>query len=317
MSSSLPFEKDVHELESKIHELRHLSSSQGVDIVEELSRLHKKSETLLKKKYGNLSPWEHVLVARHPERPHALAYIGALFEDFLPLSGDRLYSEDRAIVGGLGRFNGQSIMIIGQEKGHDTDTRLKHNFGMPGPDGYRKVQRLMDLAMRYNFPIISFIDTAGASPLMEAEARGQSIAIAQTIAVSLSLTVPFISIVIGEGGSGGAIAMATANQVYMLEFSIYSVISPEGCASILWRNRDKKEEAASALKLQPKQLLKLGIIDGIIPEPLGGAHRHPEVIFNNVRSTLETGLKALSTLTPDQLKKQRRDKYLTVGTHPL
>ncbi len=317
MSSFLPFEKDVHELESKIQELKHLSSSPDMDIVEELSRLQKKSQGLLKKKYGNLSPWDHVLVARHPERPHALDYIEALIDDFLPLAGDRLHSEDRAIVGGIGRFNGQSVMILGQEKGHDTETRLKHNFGMPGPDGYRKVQRLMNLAMLYNLPIISFIDTAGASPVMDAEARGQSIAIAQTIAVSLALTVPFISIVIGEGGSGGAIAMGTANRVYMLEFSIYSVISPEGCASILWRNREKREEAAAALKLQPKDLLKLGIIDGIIPEPLGAAHRDRPNTFQNVRSTLADALKILSPMSPEKLKAQRRDKYLTAGTVSL
>lgn len=317
MTLPLPFEKDIHELETKIHELRHLSSSQRVDIVEELSRLQKKSQSLLKKKYSDLSPWHHVLVARHPERPHALKFIGALFQDYVSLAGDRLYKEDRSIVGGLARFEGKTVMVLGQEKGHDTESRLKHNFGMPSPDGYRKVQRLMHLAMKYNLPIISFVDTAGASPVMEAEARGQSVAIAQSIAVSLSLTVPFISIVIGEGGSGGAIAMATANRVYMLEFSIYSVISPEGCASILWRSRDKKEEAAAALKLQPRDLLKLGVLDGIIPEPLGGAHRNHAETFYNVRSVLEEALKQLSKLSSEQLKSQRREKYLTLGTVSL
>ncbi|OYZ36211.1 MAG: acetyl-CoA carboxylase carboxyl transferase subunit alpha [Alphaproteobacteria bacterium 16-39-46] len=240
-----------------------------------------------------------------------------MIEDFTPLAGDRLFGEDAAIIGGLGRFKGQSVVILGQEKGHDTESRMKHGFGMPKPEGYRKAQRLMKLADHYRLPLITLVDTAGASPVTEAEERGQAEAIARCIEVSLGLEVPVISLVIGEGGSGGAIAIATANQVFMLQNSIYSVISPEGCASILWRSRENREEAAAALRLKANDLLKLGVIDGIIPEPLGGAHRNPSEIFESVSQALEESLQSLLRYPPAALKKMRQEKYITIGSVSL
>ena len=302
MQHSLDFEKPITELESKIEELRHLSSSSDVNIAEEIARLQKKSSKLLQNIYAKLTPWQTVTVARHPARPHLVNYIDALFEDFVPLAGDRVFGEDAAIIGGFGRFKDQSIMILGQEKGHDTESRLKHGFGMPKPEGYRKAQRLMKLADQYRLPIVTFIDTAGASPVAQAEERGQAEAIARSIEVSLSVQVPVISFIIGEGGSGGAIAIATANRVYMLQNAIYSVISPEGCAAILWRSRDYREEAAEALKLRATDLLKLGIIDGIVSEPLGGAHRNPSHVFEAVSSTLEAALQELMHFPAHSLK---------------
>ncbi len=317
MHNPLDFEKSVTELESKIEELRHLSSSTDVNIAEEITRLQKKSSKLLHTLYSNLTPWQTVQVARHPNRPHFLDYINAMIEDFTPLAGDRLFGEDAAIIGGLGRFKGQSVVILGQEKGHDTESRMKHGFGMPKPEGYRKAQRLMKLADHYRLPLITLVDTAGASPVTEAEERGQAEAIARCIEVSLGLEVPVISLVIGEGGSGGAIAIATANQVFMLQNSIYSVISPEGCASILWRSRENREEAAAALRLKANDLLKLGVIDGIIPEPLGGAHRNPSEIFESVSQALEESLQSLLRYPPAALKKMRQEKYITIGSVSL
>ena len=313
MLDSLDFEKKIVELESKIEELRHLSSTQDVNIAAEITRLKKKTQKLMQETYNNLSAWQTVQVARHPARPHSLDYIQSLIKDFVPLAGDRLYGEDAAIVGGMGRFRGQSVMVLGHEKGHETETRVKHGFGMPRPEGYRKAQRLMRLADLYQIPLLTFVDTAGAYPGIEAEARGQAEAIARTTEACLEIKVPFVSIIIGEGGSGGAIAIATANKVLMLSHSVYSVISPEGCASILWRSREKREEAAEALRIKASDLLKLGVIDEIIPEPLGGAHRHPQTTIEMVGNGLETTLKNLLLLSPEDLKQQRRYKYLNLG----
>ena len=317
MPYSLDFEKPILALENKIEELRHLSSTNEVNIAEEITRLQKKTSKLLHQTYSTLTAWQTVQVARHPERPHFIDYVHGLITDFTPLAGDRFYGEDAAIIGGLGRFHGQSIMIIGQEKGYDTESRMKHSFGMPKPEGYRKAQRLMHLAAQYRLPIITLIDTAGASPIAEAEARGQAEAIARSIEVCLDVDVPLISIVIGEGGSGGAIAIGTANRVFMLQHAVYSVISPEGCASILWRSREKREEAAEALRLKATDLLKLGVIDDIIPEPLGGAHRNPSETFEATSQILKASLQELMRHSPQNLKKMRQDKYLKLGTFGL
>lgn len=309
----LDFEKQVQELEDKIEELRQMSQSKAVDILDEVSILQKKVDKQLGAIYKKLSPWNKVQVARHPERPHFLDYIKVLIEDFVELSGDRLFGEDAAIVGGLGRFRGQSVVIMGQEKGHDIKTRMHHNFGSPRPEGYRKAQRLMKLAEQFNLPLITLVDTAGAYPGIDSEERGQSEAIARSIDVCLGLPIPVISCVIGEGGSGGAIAIAAANRVLMLEHSIYSVISPEGCASILWRSADKKKEAAEAQKLTAQDLLELKLIDEIIPEPLGGAHRHPQDAILAVGNSIEAHLKHLKEFTPKQLVARRRQKFLDMG----
>lgn len=310
---TLEFEKNINELEKKIEELRHVSKADGVSIVDEVSRLQAKVDKLLKEKYEKLSPWEKVLVARHPERPHFSNYCADLIEDFVELSGDRGFAEDAAIIGGFGKFRGRPVLIMGHEKGHDTTSRLKHNFGMPKPEGYRKAQRLMKLADHYGLPIISLVDTAGAYPGVGAEERGQSEAIARSIDVCLSVSVPFISVIIGEGGSGGAIAIAAASKVLMFEHSIYSVISPEGCASILWRSADKKQEAAVAQKLTAQDLLKLGVIDGIINEPLGGAHRDPKEATKSLGDILEKELKSLQALSPKELVSRRQQKFLSMG----
>ncbi len=310
---TLDFEKQIADLEAKIEELRHVSKEKGMDIIAEISVLQKKVDKLLKETYNKLSSWDKVQVARHPERPHFLDYIKELIQDFTELTGDRLYGDDQAIVGGLGRFRGQTVMILGQEKGHDIESRMKHNFGSPKPEGYRKAIRLMALAEHYRVPLITLVDTAGAYPGVEAEERGQAVAIARATDMCLSVTVPFVSTIIGEGGSGGAIALATANRVLMMEHAIYSVISPEGCASILWHDAAKKEEAAEAQKLTAQDLLKLKIIDKIVPEPLGAAHRNPKEAITNLGNALEKELKDLSNLTPKQLKAQRHQKYLEIG----
>lgn len=309
----LEFEKPIAELEGKIAELRHLSDGDGVNIAEEVTRLETKVQKDLKATYAKLTPWQKTLVARHPQRPHCLDYIDALITDFLPLAGDRAYSEDHAIVGGLGRFRGRSVMIIGQEKGKDMETRLKHNFGMARPEGYRKAKRLMELAGRFNVPVITFVDTAGAYPGVGAEERGQAEAIARSIETCLDLRVPLISLVIGEGGSGGAIALATGNVVMMLEHSIYSVISPEGCASILWRDGDQAKSAAEALRLTAQDLDQLGVIDAIIPEPVGGAHRSRDDVFSAVGDAIADKLDGLIRLEGGQLRARRREKFLAMG----
>lgn len=310
---TLDFEKQIHTLEQKIDELRHMASHEDVNIIDEISTLQSKVDRLLKQKYSKLSAWEKVQVARHPERPHAVHYIKNLIEDFVELAGDRNFAEDAAIIGGFGKFNNQSVMVIAQEKGADTESRMKHNFGMPKPEGYRKAQRLMRLAEKYNVPVVTFVDTAGADPRVEAEERGQSEAIARSIDVCLELKVPIISVIIGEGGSGGAIAIATANKVLMLEHSVYSVISPEGCASILWRSADKKKEAAEALKLTAQDLLSLKIIDNIIQEPLGGAHRHHKETMKHMAAALQKELTTLSKLDGQSLVNHRRKKFLEIG----
>ncbi len=310
---ALEFEKQITELEGKISELRNMSSSKDFSITEEINRLETKAGKLMAATYGKLTPAQKVLVARHPERPHFGDYIKNLITDFTPLAGDRQFGEDQALVGGLGRFNGRSVVVMGQEKGHDTETRIRHNFGMAKPEGYRKAIRLMEMASQFQLPVLSLVDTAGAYPGVEAEARGQAEAIAQSIDSCLSLRSPMISVVIGEGGSGGAIAIATADRVYMLEHSIYSVISPEGCASILWRSAQQAEEAATALKLTAQDLLGLKLIDGIIPEPMGGAHRNLPETMTQVSKQLEKGLSELMPWDSERLIKRRQQKYLAMG----
>ncbi|MFA6280168.1 MAG: acetyl-CoA carboxylase carboxyltransferase subunit alpha [Bdellovibrionales bacterium] len=313
----LEFEKPVAEMEAKIEELRHLSDDGQVNIVDEVARLQTKVEKQLRGLYGRLTPAQKVQVARHPDRPHCLDYIGAMVTDFTALAGDRAFAEDQAIIGGLGRIAGQACVIIGQERGHDTESRIRHNFGMAKPEGYRKAQRLMHLAERFNLPIVTFVDTAGAFPGVEAEARGQAEAIARSIEVCLSVEVPLITVVIGEGGSGGAIAIAAGDHVMMMEHAIYSVISPEGCASILWRSRDQAGEAAAALRLTAQDLLQLGVIDQIIPEPLGGAHRQPQVVFDAVSKAIAHEMSVLMGYDGKTLLERRHAKFLAMGQKGL
>ncbi|OIR09158.1 acetyl-coenzyme A carboxylase carboxyl transferase subunit alpha [mine drainage metagenome] len=309
----LDFEKPIAELEGKIEELRHLSDSDEINIAEEINRLQVKVDKLLRSTYGKLSPWQKAQVARHPDRPHLTDYIARLITDFTPLAGDRLFAEDKAIIGGLGRFRGRSVMVIGHEKGNDTESRVRHNFGMAKPEGYRKARRLMEMANHFHVPIITLVDTAGAFPGVEAEARGQAEAIARSIETCLDVRVPLISVIIGEGGSGGAIALASGNSVLMLEHSIYSVISPEGCASILWRSGEAAKDAAEALRLTAQDLHKLGVIDEIVPEPLGGAHRNPEQAIDALADRLDETLKALLRQEGGTLRARRRDKFLEMG----
>jgi acetyl-CoA carboxylase carboxyl transferase subunit alpha len=314
MRHFLDFERPLAELEGKIEELRHLSADSGLNIAEEVGRLEAQANRLLRQSYARLTPWQKVQVARHPERPHCLAYIEGLISEFVPLAGDRAFAEDAAIIGGIGRFRGRSIMVIGTEKGADTEARLKHNFGMARPEGYRKARRLMRLAERFALPVLTLVDTAGAYPGIDAEARGQSEAIARAIEASLDLRVPVVAAIIGEGGSGGAIALAAANAVLMLEHSIYSVISPEGCASILWRDAAHAQEAAEALRLTAEELLRLGVIDRVVPEPLGGAHRLPQQAIAALGEALDEALQPLLALDGDRLRAERRQKFLVIGT---
>ncbi|MER2520860.1 MAG: acetyl-CoA carboxylase carboxyltransferase subunit alpha [Bdellovibrionales bacterium] len=313
----LDFEKPIAELEAKIEELRHLSDGSRVNIADEISRLQDKVNRQLRSIYGKLAPAQKVQVARHPDRPHGLDYIAKLIEDFTPLAGDRGFADDQAIIGGLGRFKGQACVVIGHERGHDTESRIKHNFGMAKPEGYRKAQRLMRLAERFGLPVITFVDTAGAFPGVDAEARGQAEAIARSIETCLSISVPLVACVIGEGGSGGAIAVAAGDRVLMLEHAIYSVISPEGCASILWRSATHAADAATALKLTAQDLHQLGIIDEIVAEPLGGAHRDPEDTVARAGNAIAANLAALSTLDKKALLAQRQEKYLNMGKKSL
>ncbi len=310
----LDFEKQIAELEGKVQELRQLATEdKEMNISDEVQKLESKSATLLRETYSKLNPWQKTQVARHPHRPHFKDYIGRLVEDFTPLSGDRYFGEDEAIQGGLGRFKGRSVVVIGHEKGNDTQTRLKHNFGMAMPEGYRKAVRLMDMAERFDLPVLSLVDTAGAYPGLGAEERGQAEAIARSTEKCLTLGVPMVSVIIGEGGSGGAVAIATANKVLMLEHSIYSVISPEGCASILWRDQAKSKEAAAAMKLTAQDLLSHSIIDLIIPEPIGGAHRAPDVVIDAAGDATFEALQSLAGLSADELRRQRQDKFLAMG----
>jgi len=317
MRHFLDFEKPLAELEGKIEELRHLSNDSEINIAEEVTRLETKVERLLRQTYAKLSPWQKVQLARHPDRPHGGDYVKALIEEWTPLAGDRGFAEDRAILGGLGRFRGRSVVVLAHEKGGDTEERLKHNFGMARPEGYRKARRLMALAERFHLPLLTFIDTPGAYPGVDAEARGQAEAIARSIEASLQLTVPLIATIIGEGGSGGALALAGGNRVLMMEHAVYSVISPEACASIIWRTAENAQDAADALKLTAQDLMKLGIIDAIIPEPLGGAHRLPEPAIAAVGDAIETVLRPLAALDGATLRKERREKFLAMGHRGL
>ena len=309
MPTFLEFEKPIAELEGKIKELRHLSDGGSLNIADEVTRLQEKVERMLRTTYAKLTPWQKVLVARHQERPHALEYIENLFDDYVPLAGDRVFGEDLAIVGGLARFDGRSVVVIGNEKGHDTDSRLKHNFGMARPEGYRKAMRLMRLAERFHLPIITLVDTPGAFPGMGAEERGQAEAIARSIETCLDLETPLISIIIGEGGSGGAIALAAANTVLMLEHAVYSVISPEGCASILWRDGGMAQEAAEAMKLTAQDLLDLEVIDEIIPEPIGGAHRDKDETIASMNRAIKKALNNNLKIDGPILREKRREKF--------
>lgn len=311
--SQLDFEKPILELEGKIAELRNVESDTEVDIAAEVARMQGKVDRLLNQTYSKLTPAQKVQVARHQDRPHFGDYIEGMIDDFTPLAGDRNFADDNALLGGLGRFQGQACVIIGQERGHDTESRLKHNFGMARPEGYRKSQRLMQMAERFQIPIITLVDTAGAYPGMGAEERGQSEAIAKSIETCLNVKVPIISVIIGEGGSGGAIAIAAADRIYMLEHSIYSVISPEGCASILWRSANYAADAASALKLTAQDIYDLKLIDGIIKEPVGGAHRMKQQTIENVAKQIATALKQLTPWDGDKLKATRRKKFLAFG----
>jgi acetyl-CoA carboxylase carboxyl transferase subunit alpha len=317
MESFLDFEKPIAELESKIRELRHLAETGDADIGDEVARLEAKASDLLVATYANLTPWQKTQVARHPNRPHFSDYVTGLIEGFTPLAGDRAYGDDPAIRGGLGRFRGRPVMVIGHEKGSGTDGRVRHNFGMAQPEGYRKAVRLMKLANRFNIAIITFVDTPGAYPGIGAEERGQSEAIARSIEACLSLQVPLLSVVIGEGGSGGAIALAAGNRVMMLEHAIYSVISPEGCASILWRSAEHVQEAADALKLTASDLMRFGVIDTVIGEPIGGAHRSPCGAIDATGGAIDAALKSLGNFDGGQLKSSRRKKFLEMGRNGL
>ena len=314
MKFFLDFESEIAQLEARINELRHVSNVKGTKILDEISNLEFKTKKLLKAKYSKLSPWQRVQVARHPERPHFIDYISGIFENFQELNGDRNFGQDDAIIGGLASLDGQSVMIIGQEKGNDTNSRIKRNFGMARPEGYRKSIRLMNLANKFNLPILTFVDTAGAYPGVGAEQRGQSEAIASSIKTCLSVDVPLISIIIGEGGSGGAVAIATADRILMLENSVYSVISPEGCASILWQKEGFDEIAANSLKLTSDDLVKLNVIDEVISEPLGGAHRDIDKTIDNVKQSLVKNLKDLNSSKHTSLLSLRRKKYLKYGS---
>jgi acetyl-CoA carboxylase carboxyl transferase subunit alpha len=313
----LDFERPIAELEGKIEELRHLSTTGELNIADEVGRLQNTANRLLRQTYSRLTPWQKVQVARHPERPHCLDYIGGLITDFVPLAGDRAFAEDPAIIGGIGRFRGRSVLVLGTEKGADTESRLKRNFGMARPEGYRKARRLMRLADRFGLPVMTFIDTAGAYPGIDAEARGQAEAIAGAIEACLDIKVPLVAAIIGEGGSGGAIALAAGNTVLMLEHAIYSVISPEGCASILWRNGEQAQEAAEALRLTAQDLQKLGVVDRIVPEPLGGAQREPKEAVEQLGEALDEALRLLLPVDGIILRVQRREKYLAIGGRGL
>ena len=313
MRQYLEFEKPVAELEAKIEELRQMTAPGEINIADEVARLSAKADAQLKAIYAKLTPWQKTQVARHAERPKAASVIKALIEDFTPLAGDRAFADDAAVIGGMGTFRGTAVMVIGTEKGTDTETRIKHNFGMAKPEGYRKAKRLMELAGRFNMPILTFVDTSGAFPGIEAEARGQAEAIARGIEACLSAPVPLVATIIGEGGSGGAIALAAGNVVLMYEHAIYSVISPEGCASILWRDAAQAPVAAEAMRITAQDLKRLGLIDEIVPEPLGGAHRAPDIALEALGNAVEKQLAPLKGQAPEALKARRREKFLAMG----
>ena len=318
MNTYLEFEKPIEQLDNKVHELKSLNDNAPSDnLLEEITQVEEQINETYRKKYSSISPWQRTLDARHPQRPKTREYIQNLIEDFFPLSGDRFFSEDKAILGGFGKFRGKTVLVLGHEKGHDTTSRIEHNFGMPRPEGYRKAQRLMKLAEDFDIPVISFVDTPGAYPGVGAEQRGQSEAIAKTTECCLSLGVPIIAIIIGEGGSGGAVAIGTGNTVLMLENSIYSVISPEGCSSILWKDNTKTVEAASALKLTAEDMLKIDVIDEIVKEPTGGAHRNPHRAIESVGDEIEKYLNLLSNQHGNDLKHARQERYLQIGRSGL
>ena len=310
----LDFEKPIAELESKVAELETLSTDEDtVSIEEEISRLQQKAEQALADTYAKLTPWQKTQVARHPDRPHFMDFVGQLVEDFTPLAGDRYFSEDAAIIGGMGRFADRSVMVIGHEKGSDTESRIKHNFGMARPEGYRKAIRLMEMADRFSMPVITLIDTAGAYPGIGAEERGQAEAIARSTDACLALGVPLISVVVGEGGSGGAVAIASANRILMLEHAIYTVASPEAAASILWRDSARAIDAATNMKITAKDLLDMKVIDRIIPEPVGGAHRAADQMVEDTGLALAETLAEFDDMTPDQIRRQRQNRFLDIG----
>jgi acetyl-CoA carboxylase carboxyl transferase subunit alpha len=317
MRHFLDFEKPIAELESKIEELRHLSEPGGLNIAEEVARLTAAADRQLRAVYARLTPWQKTQVARHPDRPRAMAYITALITDFTPLAGDRAFADDAAVLGGLGRFRGRSVMVLGTEKGSDTDSRLKHNFGMARPEGYRKARRLIELAGRFGLPLLSFVDTSGAYPGIDAEARGQAQAIACSIEACLEAPVPLIATIIGEGGSGGAIALAAGDHVLMLEHAIYAVIPPEGCAAILWRDQAEAPTAAEALRLTAEDLRRLKLVDAVIPEPLGGAQRDPAAAIQAVGDAVASALALLTALDGPTLRARRREKFLDMGREAL
>jgi acetyl-CoA carboxylase carboxyl transferase subunit alpha len=317
MRSYLDFEKPVAELEAKVEELRTLQEGpNAVTISEEIARLEGKANAALQELYAELTPWQKTQVARHPQRPHCLDYVGALFTDFTPLAGDRKFGEDEAIVGGFGRFNGEALCVIGHEKGSSTESRLRHNFGMARPEGYRKAVRLMEMADRFDIPVLALVDTAGAYPGIGAEERGQAEAIARSTESCLALGVPNVAVILGEGGSGGAIALATANKVLMLEHAIYSVISPEGAASILWRDTAKAQDAATSMKITAEDMTRLGVIDQIIREPVGGAHRDPKASIQAVGDAIAAAFGALHNMDREAIRRDRQNKFLAIGRIP-
>ncbi|HYZ64350.1 MAG TPA: acetyl-CoA carboxylase carboxyltransferase subunit alpha [Acetobacteraceae bacterium] len=313
MRNFLDFERPVAELELKIDELRQMQEPGGINIEEEVRQLEEKSDKQLRATYAKLTPWQKTQVARHPDRPHAMAYVEGLITEFVPLAGDRAFADDAAIIGGLGRFRGRSVVVLGTERGSDTESRVAHNFGMARPEGYRKARRLIELAGRFRIPLLTFVDTAGAFPGVDAEARGQAEAIARAIEACLEAPVPIVATIIGEGGSGGAIALAAGDAVLMLEHAVYSVISPEGCASILWRDSAQAPAAAEALRLTATDLLGLGIVDHVIPEPLGGAHRSPPETVASVGEAIAAALEPLLPLDAAALRTRRHEKFLAMG----
>ena len=317
MRHFLEFEKPIAVLEGKIEELRHMSSDMNINITDEVGDLQRKLKREIKNAYSSLGPWDKVQIARHPDRPKTLSIVDQLFTEFTPLAGDRSYAEDHAVIGGLARFRGEPVMIMGTEKGRSTDERIKRNFGMARPEGYRKARRLMEMAGRFGLPVISFVDTAGAYPGMGAEERGQAEAIARSIEACLNLPSPMVAAIIGEGGSGGAIALATGNKVVMYEHAVYSVISPEGCASILWRSADHAKVAAEAVRLTAQAMAMLGVVDAVVPEPLGAAHREPHEAIESLGDTIADQLKSMSGLSAAELIQQRQDKYLAIGDKGL
>ncbi len=314
MQTFLDFEKPVAELINRIDELRETADLGDADLNPEIEKLEAKADKLLKDTYSNLTPWQKTQVARHPERPHFKHYIAGMIDDFMPLAGDRAFADDQAIMGGLGRIDGRSIMIIGHEKGDDTTTRLKHNFGMGKPEGYRKAIRLMALADKFGIPVVSLVDTSGAFPGVQAEERGQAEAIARSTEACLALGVPMISAIVGEGGSGGAIALAAANRILMLEHAVYSVISPEGCASILWRTSEKASEAAEAMRVTSTHLKNLGVIDTIVKEPVGGAHRNHDEMIQTLKKEIISELDSMRGMKATDLVRDRREKFLAMGS---